>query len=330
MELRLIHADGRLYELAEICDFDSFSAMLTLDTGKDCDWELTMPEGAWSRCPVLAGHHIYIDGSEWGGPVEQVRHISSEGQVKLKGTCWRGLLRRRIISPEAGQTHFTMEEQECNAAVAALMGSWRSDLFSVSCEDSGMVCSASLRYVPLLTALDDMLGAAGARLSAVFSGGRAELRALPSRDMTDMVQLSQEYDAQLLTDSSVRLYDHIVALGRGEMLERQVVELWLLPDGSVTDELSLVEHPDAVSTLLYDYPAVESPEELEKAARKKLLSYAGQSSMEIEMTDNVGLELTDTAAVRDTLTGMAASLKVVSKELTVNASGVVLTHHLGQ
>lgn len=330
MELSLIHADGRLNELEQITDFDSFSASLSVEPDEKCSWELTMPEGAWKRCPVEPGHYIYIDGSEWGGPVEQVRHVSSDAQIRLRGSCWRELLRRRVVVPDAGETHRVLENLEGNAAVSALLGGWQSGLFAVSVEDSGLLCSAALRYTPLLEALDDMLGAAGGRLSAVFSDGRVLLSAVPSRDMSDVVELSQEYDARLLTDSSVRVYDHILALGRGEMLERQVVELWLLPDGTLTDDPALVSDPGDASTLLYDYPAVESPEELRTAARRKLMSYAAQSSMEIEMTDSLGLELTDTAAVRDTLTGMTALLRVNAQELTVNSSGITLAHHLSE
>ena len=328
MEPRLIHADGSFVELAEVCEFESFSAALSASSDNDSDWELTLPSGAWSRCPILTGHYIYIDGSEWGGPVERVSHVSSEDRVRVSGTCWRGLLRRRVISPPAGQTHYILEESEANAAIASLLREWNHPLFAAVGEDSGIVCSARLRYAPLLDALDDVLGEAGGRLSAVFSGGQVTLRALPSRDMSDEVELSQEYDAKIKTVSSARIYNHILALGRGEMLERQVVELWLLPDGSLTGDRSLLPPGSPVSTLLYDYPAVESPEELERAARRRLLSHAGEQSMEIETAEPVGLELTDTAAVRDTLTGMTALLRVTAQELTVSPSGVSLIHRL--
>ncbi len=328
MGLCLIHSDGSMNELCQITEFDSFSAIVSLDPDKDNDWELVMPEGAWSRCPVRAGHYICIENSEWGGPVEQVRHISAEAQVQLRGTCWRGLLKRRIICPEAGQTHLVLKNQEANSAIHTLLDSWHNSLFSVSDEDSGLICSASLRYAPLLDALTDMLTSAGGRLSAVFSGGQVTLCALPVRDMSDGVELSQEYDARLITDSTAQKYNHIIALGKGEMLERQVEELWLCSDGSVTGDSSAFS--GTVSTMLYDYPSVESPEELLRSARRKLLEQAGQSSMEIEMNDDIGLELTDRASVRDSLTGMTASLKVISRELSISSSGTVITHRLGE
>lgn len=328
MELQLIHADGALAELEQMCEFDSFSAAISVSSDRESDWELVLPSAAWGKCPIEAGHHIYIEGSEWGGPVEKVRHIASEEKVRVSGTCWRGLLRRRIIAPAPGNTHYVLEETEANRAVSVLLDGWQGSLFDVSGEDSGLLCSASLRYSPLLDALDDMLASVNGRLSVVFSDGRIRLRALLSRDMSDEVELSQEYNASIKTSSTVRVYNHILALGRGEMLERQVVELWLLPDGTVTDDPSLVPEGTAVSTLLYDYPAVETPEELKRDARRKLLSHAGEQSMEIQMSDNVGLELTDTAAVRDTLTGMTALLRVIAQEITVSSSGVTLIHHL--
>lgn len=329
MDLRLIHADGEMRELGEVTEFESFCARLALGS-EECDWELTLPEGVWSACPAPPGHFVYIDGSEWGGPVERVRHIGSQGLVRLYGTCWRGLLKRRVVAPMQGQTHVSLTGQEANAAIAALLGGWREGLFVASQEDSGLCCTAEVRYRPLLDALDEMLADAGGRLSAVFSGGCVTLRALPSQVMTDRVELSQEYDARIISDRCAPLYDHILALGRGEMLERQVVEMWLLPDGSVTEdaESETVAALSDTGTLLYDYSAVESLEELRRYARRRLLGQAAADSLTIELTDDAGLELTDTAAVRDAVTGMSALLRVIEKELSITQDGAVITHRL--
>ncbi len=137
----------------------------------------------------------------------------------------------------------------------------------------------------------------------------------------------------LNTESSSRKYNHVIALGQGEMLERTVVELWLLPDGSVTDDPAAEGVPaeEEYSTLLYDYSAVESEDELRRAAAKKLRGAAGSDSLELELFDYDGsLRLGDIVSAKDELTGMTARLSVSGTLLKLTAGGVSLRHTLKQ
>lgn len=330
MELCLIHADASMNELCEVCEFESFSAELSLDV-KNNDWELEMSEGSWSRCPIEAGHYIYVEGTEWGGPVERVRHTAANETVRVSGSCWRGLLERHVVCPLAGQTHAAVSG-EANSVVRSLLGGWRSELFSVSTEQSPVALSGRLRYTPLLEGIYDMLADAGGRLCAVFSDGALSLSVLPERDMSEEIEFSQDYDAQIVSDERMRVYNHILALGRGEMLERDVAELWITADGGVTgdgqsDGVAALERID---TLLYDYPSVESSEELVRAARKKLLAASGESAMEVKLSGiSAELELSDVVSAKDSVTGMSATLRVTAKELSITKSGVSITHTLG-
>jgi|GEM_PF-1611516 len=329
MEPKLIHADGNLVEQAEIIEFDSFRADLTLYPDETSCWELALPSAAWKKHPVLTGDHLYIDGSEWGGPVEQVRHVSSEGTVRVSGPCWRQLLDRRIVIPESGETHVVISGAEAHSVISSLMDSWNNELFAVSAFSSGIGCSASIRYEPLLRALNEMLMDSRARLSAVFSGGTVFLQALRTRDLTDTIELSEEYDARLISTVSAQAYNHIIALGSGQMLERQTAQFWLMPDGTVTDSPAASSILAPLSTLLYDYPAVESEEELKNAARRRLLSCAAADGMEIETTSSEELELTDIVSVRDGVTGLHTTMSVLAVGLTVDSGGVRFTHRLG-
>ncbi len=330
MDPRVIHADSNLNELAEIVEFDSFRADITLFPDETGSWELTLPSLLWQRYDIRVGNYIYIDGSEWGGPVEQVRHISSEEQVKVKGTSWRDLLNRRIVIPESGSTHVVIRNQEMHSAISSLTDGWNPELFVVSVVNSGMSCSASIRYVPLRCALDRMLLDSGARLSAEFNDGFVALRAVKIRNLSADTELSQEYDAQLISEFNAKPYNHILALGSGEMLDRQVVQLWMLPDGTVTDNSAAAAALAPLSTLLYDYPSVMELEELRSAARSRLLASAGQSKLEIEMSGTEELELADSVSVRDTVTGMTDVLAVLATELSVSSAGVTYTHRLGR
>ena len=332
MGIELIHADGQLRELEEITALCRFDAQLSTDPDGDNDWMIELPESVWKKQPLEKGHYLYIPGTEWGGPAERVSNIGRDGTVRVYGTCWRGLLARKVISPPAGQTHLVITNTEANSALASLLGRWGGGLFTVSQADSGLVCSASLRYRTLIESAYMLLNPGGT-LSISFGGGAVSLGCLPVRDLSESVELSQDYSAVLDSDSTARKFNHIIALGQGEMLERTVIELWLLPDGAVTDDPSAEGVPPeaSLSTILYDYPAVESADELRAEAARKLRAAAGSDSLELELFDyDSSLRLGDMVSARDSLTGMAARLAVSGTLLRLTADGISLRHTLKQ
>lgn len=334
MDLRLIHADSDFCEKGEITEYEQFDAVVSLNTSENSnDWMLELNAEIWSRDPILAGDYIYVENSEWGGRADRVRHNTADNTVMIYGACWRGMLSHKVVCPPSGSTHAVIQQQEANSAIACLLGSWRSDLFSVSEEQSGITCAASIRYRTLSDAIYNMLDSALARLEVCFSNAAVTLCAKPIRDRSSEIELSQDYEARIISDSSAAEYNHIIALGRGEMLDRMICELWLLSDGTITADSSVegVPEENECSTMLYDYSSVESLEDLEKAARDKLRAAAAVNNMEFELYGyDTELELTDIVSVRDQLTGMTAQLRVLEKNLNISSSGVTIKHKLGQ
>lgn len=331
MELELIHADEGFRELCRINEFRQFDAVVSQsEEGSDSDWMLELPVQVWQQLNVRTGHYIYIPESEWGGPVERVRYSSGDDSVRLYGSCWRGLLARRAVCPPKGETHSVFSECDANDMLRTLLGDWQSGIFSVNEGQSGIICSGKIRYDTLMGAAYSMLEAAGGRLCISFSQGRAELRAELRRDRREETELSQEYESSIISEIKSDEYNHILALGQGEMLNRTVVELWLLPDGSITDNgEEAAQQLDCINTLIYDYPAAEDAVKLAADARRKLRDHAGGSSMEITVNEPLfSLELTDTVSVRDNVTGMTCALQVWEKNLNITAEGAVIKHIL--
>lgn len=330
MGLELIHADENFRELEEIVSFCRFDAQISSDDEEDNDWMIELPESVWKKMPLEKGHYLYIPGTEWGGPAERVCHIGRDSVVRVYGTCWRGLLSRKVICPPAGQTHLVISDTEANDALSSLLGVWGGGLFAVSQSDSGLICSASLRYRTLIESAYMLLGSQGA-MSISFEGGHVTLCCMPVRDLSESVELSQEYNAVLSSESAARKYNHIIALGQGEMLDRTVIELYLLPDGRVTGDPSAEGVPSEteLSTILYDYSAVESEDELRSAAARKLREAAASDSLELELFDyDNSLRLGDIVSAKDELTGMSSRLTVTGTLLKLTADGITLRHTL--
>ncbi len=329
--MELIYADSDFNEIGEISCFIRFDAQVGLRTeNADNDFELVMHERVWESMPILCGGYVYVPDTQWGGRVDKIVHSAADERVRVYGTCWRGLMERFAVVPEGNATHVTVTEREANAMIADFLGSDYSGI-SVDTEDSGIVCTGAIRYKSLLSAAETLLSEQGARLCVSFVDGIIRLGAQAVADHSGEIEFSQEYDSSLVSTEQGERYNHIIALGQGTLEDRDIIELWRLPDGTITNNSEAPEIPDAdkLSTYIYDYSGVESSTALDEAARRKLSQLGESRSLEISIGSNdVCLELGDRAGARDILTGMTATLTVTAIRLVVEENSVLITHTL--
>ena len=326
--MELIHAKANIEEIQSLTEFDQYEAVSGLGFKyADNDFELQVEEAVWEKKPIIKGHYLYEVGTEWGGMVENVNHVGTT--VKVGGPTWRGMLARKIISPPAGQAYKAITAMEANQAIAALVGSSLGPLFAVSTADSGMTVSGSFRYTNLLAAIHSMLQQYGARLEIIFDGTRVVLSAVSSVDYTD-TELSQEYNAPL--ESSVahgQAYNHVIALGRGELIDRQVIELWRLDDGTITSTPQPIGPKDKQFVL--DYPNAESFEELTNNATAKLIENAPEESIEINLDEiETDFKLGDVVGGMDKVTGLKISKPITQKILKIDKNGRKINYKAGE
>ena len=326
--MELIHAKANIEEIQSLTEFDQYEAVSGLGFKyADNDFELQVEEAVWEKYQMIKGHYLYEVGTEWGGMVEDVNHVGTT--VKVGGPTWRGMLARKIISPPAGQAYKAITAMEANQAIAALVGTSLGPLFAVSTADSGMTVSGSFRYTNLLAAIHSMLQQYGARLEIIFDGTQVVLSAVSSVDYTD-TELSQEYEAPL--ESSVaygEAYNHVIALGRGELTEREVVELWRLDDGTITTTTQPAGANDKQFVL--DYPNAESLEELTSSATDKLIESSPVESIGINLDEiEIDFKLGDVVGGRDKVTGLTISKPITQKILKIDKNGRKINYKAGE
>ena len=326
--MELIHAKANIEEIQSLTEFDQYEAVSGFGFKyADNDFELQVEEAVWEKYPMIKGHYLYEVGTEWGGMVEDVNHVGTT--VKVGGPTWRGMLARKIISPPAGQAYKAITAMEANQAIAALVGTSLGPLFAVSTADSGMTVSGSFRYTNLLAAIHSMLQQYGARLEIIFDGTQVVLSAVSSVDYTD-TELSQEYEAPL--ESSVaygEAYNHVIALGRGELTEREVVELWRLDDGTITTTTQPAGANDKQFVL--DYPNAESLEELTSSATDKLIECSPVESIGINLDEiEIDFKLGDVVGGRDKVTGLTISKPITQKILKIDKNGRKINYKAGE
>lgn len=324
--MELIHADSLLNEIGFVRDLVGFDAEISQDINADLSdntFELIVGEDVWESNPILTGHYVYADGTEWGGRVEGIKHSTKSGQLVLTGPTWRGMLFRKVIEPDTGEAYKTVTAMDANAMLTELIDLNMTILFSVSTESSGISVTGSWRYENLLTGIERVLAEYGLALRITYNSSikRAVLSAEPVEDLSETIDLSQDYGADLVSISGgYGAYNHVIALGSGELADRTVLHLYRLSDGTITTTApAWAGTPDDIVTN-YDYPNAEDATKLLQDATKKLQGYAKPDSVSIS-TAEIDLELGDTVSARDRLTGMVAIATVYGKILKLDERG---------
>ena len=112
--------------------------------------------------------------------------------------------------------------------------------------------------------------------------------------------------------------NHLICYGKGELQERQRVDLYAWPDGSIRKEqyytgIDLIEQ-------YYENTSAETVQELEEDAREKMLELINYKQLRISVSD-MDLELGDIVGGRERVTGIYMTAPVVRKIVSVTGTG---------
>lgn len=326
--MELIHADDLMNELRIIeyvNQWDVTSSLL--DDPDEQDFELSITEDVWLENPIMRGHYIYESGTEYGGRVLGINHVGKV--IKVIGRTWRGMLIDKVVKPTSGSAYKTIALIEANAAIADLLGTSFGPLVVASAADSGITVSGEFRYQTLLYCIHKMLGDADARLKIEFESGVVTLSAVAITDLSADNEFSQDFSASIRSamDDSMA-YNHIIALGSGELTARTVVELYRQSDGTINTTPLTSDMDDR--QIVLDYPNAESTDELTKKATELLNGdYRPDESVEVDVPEDQALSLGDIVGGRDYITGLSISAQVIQIIRTVNRDGVSVQYKVG-
>ena len=326
----MIHADDSFKELG-VVEFVRYDGILSLEPEvQGNDWEVEILAEDFSRYGFALGHYLYFPSTEWGGRLEKITHVSKTATVKLGGVTWRGMLSRRVIMPPAGQSHLDLSETDIYPVMRTLVSGF-GGLYSAPSGNAGTLCGQKYRYQNVLEGMLDMLDPLGLRLVISLNPDSRHvlLSSAPVVDRSAEIEFSGDYDFSYTSTLGQAVYNHVIALGRGEQENRLVKHVWLLPNGSMTTNSNAAGIPSGAQerAMVYDYSSAEDEKELIKGAKKQLKEHGAQNGIEISFdSDDLDLPLGDRVGLRDRVTGMSDIRTVTGKLLTVSADGISLRY----
>jgi len=334
MDMTITHANANREELRYLDFFEKFDSELSIKPGatlNDNSFELTLSERDWREKPIRIGHHLYIDQTEWGGIVEKIEHDTQSGTLIISGLNWRGMLIRKVIEPPPGSAYLVVSG-EANAVLSTRIAAF-GGVFTADTTDTGVLVSASWRYAQLLNALETAFEAKGLTVGihydAVMQTALVGARAVV--DYSGEIDLSQDYGISIQsTQGRLDSYNHIIALGAGELLARDVLHVYRLDDGTITTTTPGWAGSAKDKMITYDYNNPESVDDLLRGAEKRLREYAPGNGVELDPGNaDINLDMGDIVGARDRLTGFTSSARIVGKILKIDSSGTKIETKVG-
>ena len=310
---QLILADQNLKDIDPVMD-----AEIDIAIGSDeNDYEIKVRRDQW-REEYTFGNVFYIKDTEYGGIIGEVDTSTAEDTISLLGRTWRGMLDKKIIRPPAGQDYKKVSG-ELNAVLSDLITEHFDDYFVVSQDDTGVSLANYQfdRYCALLAGVTKMLKSVGYRLKIRYvhqergQPGYVELSAVPIVDYSEQIELSQDSQLNFTFKNCRNGVNHLICLGKGELQDRQVIDLYVQEDGSIGIE----QYYKGIEEIAATYEDTSSEtDELEEKGREKLLELMNSTSFSMDVESlNMDVAIGDIIGGRDYLTGLYAKKPIVKK-----------------
>ena len=323
MGLEYIYTDSNYNELGYLTHFDADIEIGKYDVSKN-DFELTL--SLEDRDPLFTvGSLFYKENTEIGGVIQRLKINTSDNTITLIGPTFRGLLEKEYVQPPAGSAYLTLNG-EANTCINVLIDGRFSNLFVVdNIGASNINVKYDVRDINLLQALEKALGASNARLCIRHRvDGKIHLYAEKINDLSDTLQYDNDYQ---IDKTESKPYNHILCLGKGELLDRLRINLYLQSDGSWTESNQVYTGLDR-KTYKHEDVNVESRDELTKNAIEKVTEANESDTLEISF-DADNAELFDIVGAKENVTGISFKEPITQKIIKISDGDISISYKVG-
>lgn len=260
---------------------------------------------------------IYIDGTEWGGRIEGYG-VDTTGDIpvnKYYGRTWHGILQSKIVVPSSD--YYVMSGEANQAILDLIEYVGLDDFFTVPKIESDFNLNYQVeRFSDAYTALIDALSSVGARLVIERRNGENRLYAAAAEYAVEDGTGSSQYTAK----KQLRLTNHLVCAGSGELSERTVVHLYADEEGNISQTQTFFG-VDEVSDL-YDYSSADSSTLLTDGKKKFEEILAGADTCSLSSPSNKDLHIGDMVGFVNRRNGFGIVSNVTGITVAISGSAV--------
>ena len=340
----LIYTDSNMVDIGVLMDYK-----LDLAFGKD-ENNLECTLTANSHC-CDDGYYLHIEGTEYGGIIDSIEVDTAANKVIYFGRTWHGILGSKVIAPllpgEASGGGVTIKTKDSSGASLTnkylvisgdvndclgfiLKRLGLGDMFETISKTAGVTINQFQfdRFTDGYSGLVKMLDSIGRRLVVEYQEGKVIISSTDKYDFSTDEEFNSDI-VEMRLKKKFKTVNHLVCLGSGELENRMIVHLYADGEGNISQvqtQTGLLEY-----SAIYDFPAVESEEELVAKGTERLLELWEPDNMVIELDDtsdfyNVG----DKVGASDEVTKLSSSGTINKKIVTIENGHITISYKVGE
>ena len=310
MDLILATKDGN-----DICSLVYTKSDFSI--GNTNDFEITISLADWNS-NIKFGCRVYAPKSEIGGIIGGIKTDTATDTITLTGYTWRGLLKKKVISPPANEAYKKVSG-DLNDILSQIIGNNFNDIIRAKQSKSGISITYQFdRYTDMLSGFSKMLLQKNYKLKIEYiqqeqgAAGFVEVSAVPIFDYSKKIELSQDSQVNFISEQVSNACNHLISLGKGELTDREVIHLYADRNGVVSN----VQIFFGIAEVCETYENVSS-ENLKEDALKEFDNRIAKSTFKMDIASlGIDVDIGDIVGGRDYITGISAKKPLYEKIIT--------------
>lgn len=285
--------------------------------GNTNDFEITISLADWNS-NIKVGCRVYAPKSEIGGIIGGIKTDTATDTITLTGYTWRGLLKKKVISPPANEAYKKVSG-DLNDILSQIIGNNFTDIIRAKQSKSGISITYQFdRYTDMLSGFSKMLLQKNYKLKIEYiqqeqgAAGFVEVSAVPIFDYSKKIELSQDSQVNFISEQINNACNHLIALGKGELTDREVIHLYADRNGVVSNVQTFFGIDEVCET----YENANS-ENLKEDALKEFDNRIAKSTFKMDIASlGIDVDIGDIVGGRDYITGISAKKPLFEKIIT--------------
>ncbi len=304
---------------------------LDLEIGDTYDFEIRIDLNVWDREKFWYNYLLFVPNTEYGGIIEDLEVITKTNEIVFRGDTWRGMLRKKVVEPPAGNGHLILNG-ELNTVIRGLIDGRFGDLFVVDAADSGITIKnwSVDRYVLLYDAIIKLVESVGCRLQIAYiqgegtEPGKVHMQAVPVADLSGEIEYSQDNKVHFDIRDYRKGINHLICAGKGQNEERIVRHLYVQADGSIGDTQYYFGLSERAA--VYEFTSADEDSLLDYGF-KQLKELQNYKKFNLSVSD-IDLELGDIVGGRERITGTVLNKPITKKILKMSKKRTTISYEI--